>query len=279
MIIDVHAHLFPRKVRKDREKFFTNEKAFEHLYSSPRSKLVGASELIDAMDKSGVDRTVVFGFPWRGADLFIRHNDYIMDAVDRFPDRLVGFGCFDASHPEAPVEASRCLGGNLTGIGELAFYQDGLNIDALDRMAPIMKICRSQNAPVMIHTNEPVGHEYPGKSPNTLRQIYGLIKRYPNNKIILAHWGGGLFFYGLLKKEVRDVLQNVYFDTAASPFLYEPQVYRIAQHTIGLDKILFGSDYPLLPPHRYFDDMQAGGLNADEIKAICGRNAHRLLFG
>ena len=279
MIIDVHAHLFPRTVRKDREKFFANEPAFELLYSSPRSKLVGATELIDAMDASGVDRTVVFGFPWCGADRFKRHNDYIMDAIDRFPDRLVGFGCFDVSHPQAPGEASRCLGGNLTGIGELAFYQAGLNTDALDRLAPIMKICSGQNAPVMIHTNEPVGHEYPGKSPNTLQQIYAFIKKYPQNKIILAHWGGGLFFYGLLKKEVRDVLQNVYFDTAASPFLYEPQVYRIAQHTIGLDRILFGSDYPLLSPRRYFDDMQAGGLNADEIKAICGRNAHRLLVG
>lgn len=279
MIIDVHAHLFPRTIRQDRGNFFTNEAAFELLYRSPRSKLVGATDLIAAMDESGVDRTVVFGFPWHRADRFRRHNDYIMDAVDRFPDRLVGFGCFDAFHPEAPVEASRCLGANLTGIGELAFYQAGLNIDVLDCLAPIMQICRSQNAPVMIHTNEPVGHEYPGKSPNTLQQIYGLIKRYSTNKIILAHWGGGLFFFGLLKKEVRDVLQNVYFDTAASPYLYEPQVYRIAQHTIGLDKILFGSDYPLLPPERYFSDMQAGGLNTEEIKDICGRNAHRLLFG
>lgn len=279
MIIDVHAHLFPETVRQQREQFFVNEPAFELLYRSPRSKLVGAGEMIAAMDQYGVDRTVVFGFPWRKADTFQRHNDYIMEAVDRYPDRLVGFGCFDAAHPDAPVETTRCLDGNLTGIGELAFYQAGLDFEALDRLEPVMQICCARSVPVMIHTNEPVGHTYPGKSPNTLQQIYSLVKRFAQNKIILAHWGGGLFFFGLLKKEVPDMLQNVYFDTAASPFLYDPKIYRVAQQTVGLEKILFGSDFPLLPPSRYFKDMRAGGLSADEIRRICGRNAQLLLNG
>ena len=279
MIIDVHAHLFPETVRENREDFFTDEPAFRSLYSSPRSKLIGAQHLIAAMDAHGVDRTVVFGFPWQRAETFKRHNDYIMEAVARFPERLIGFGCFDAAHPDAPDETARCLDGNLSGIGELAFYQAGLDDRALDHLDPVMNICRKRNVPVMIHTNEPVGHDYPGKSPNTLSQIYRMVKSYAENKIILAHWGGGLFFFGLLKKEVDDVLKNVYFDTAASPYLYRPQVYWVAQQVVGLGKIMFGSDYPLLPPDRYFEDMRAGGLSAAQIESICGLNAQRLLYG
>ena len=131
--------------------------------------------------------------------------------------------------------------------------------------------------PILIHTNEPVGHDYPGKTPNTLKQIYDLIKRFPNNTIVLAHWGGGIFFYNLLKKDVKDSFKNVYFDTAASPFLYDVNIYKYAKEIVGLKKILFGSDYPLLPPARYFDEMKETELTDDEIKKISGLNAAKLL--
>jgi len=62
-----------------------------------------------------------------------------------------------------------------------------------------------------------------------LKQIYNLVKRFPENKIVLAHWGGGIFFFNLLKKDVKESLKNVYFDTAASPFLYDTQIYRYAK--------------------------------------------------
>jgi predicted TIM-barrel fold metal-dependent hydrolase len=104
-----------------------------------------------------------------------------------------------------------------------------------------------------------------------------MVNRFPLNKIVLAHWGGGIFFFKLLKKEVKEKLKNVYFDTAASPFLYDPEVYQIALKLAGPDKILFGSDYPLLPPARYFDEINKAELTDDEIKKICGLNAAKLL--
>jgi hypothetical protein len=112
----------------------------------------------------------------------------------------------------------------------------------------------------------------------TLAQIYQLIKRFQENTIVLAHWGGGLFFFHLLKKEIKEYLKNVYFDTAASPFLYDPEIYRLAVQLVGSDKILFGSDYPLLLPQRYFKEMVEAGLQDSQIKKIGGLNAAKL-FG
>ncbi len=129
----------------------------------------------------------------------------------------------------------------------------------------------------MIHTNEPVGHKYPGKTPITLNQIYRLVKTFPDNKIILAHWGGGIFFYALMKKEVKEILKNVWYDTAASPYLYSPDTYRIAGEIIGFEKILLGSDYPLLKPQRYYKEMTAAGLASDAMDRISGLNAAQLL--
>ena len=277
MIIDFHTHLFPESICSGRQACCESEPAFDMLYRSPKSRLVSPPELLAAMDDNGVDQSVVFGFPWQSAELFRRHNDFIMNTVQRHPDRLIGFGCFDPSNREAAEEAERCLDGGLAGIGELAFYRSGIENESLAQLAPIMDVCRERGRPVLIHTNEPVGSQYPGKTPNTLAQIYRLIERFPANTIVLAHWGGGLFFFSLLKKEVKDRLRNVYFDTAASPFLYDAAVYRIAIQVAGADKILFGSDFPLIPPTRYFREIEAAGLSDAERRQICGMNASRLL--
>jgi uncharacterized protein len=277
MIIDAHTHLFPAKIRKNREAYFSDEPAFKKLYQSPKSKLIGASEMLAAMDAGRVDKSVIFGFPWKNDGLFKRHNDYISEVVSRYPDRFIGLGCFDPFSDGVAEETHRCLKeGGLSGIGELAFYQSGIADDALVRLKPVMEICSALNFPVLIHTNEPVGHQYPGKTPNTLTQIYQLIDTYPQNKIVLAHWGGGLFFFSLLKKEVKQRLKRVLFDTAASPYLYDANVYRLAIELVGAEKILFGSDFPLLPPARYFEEMKTVGLSDEEMKQICGANAAKL---
>jgi len=277
MIIDFHTHLFPKAIREHREAYFSSEPAFRHLYESPKSRLVGAKKLLKAMDENQVDKSVVFAFPWVNSNILKKHNDYIIEAVEKYSDRLIGLGCLNPGSKDAAAEAQRCLDAKLCGIGELAFYQSGLDRTALDQLAPIMNMCHGRDLPVLVHTNEPVGHTYPGKAPLTLTQIYQLVKKFPDNKIVLAHWGGGLFFFNLLKKEVKETFKNVYFDTAASPFLYDLEIYPLAIKVIGLEKILFGSDYPLLPPARYFNEMEEAGLSENQIANICGLNAAKLL--
>ena len=277
MIVDFHTHIFPSDFRQNRETLFPADPGFKLLYQSPKARMVGASELLNAMDENGVDKAVIFGFPWKEAHIYRRHNDYIMETVHKYPGRFVGLCCFEISAKYISKETERCLAGGLSGVGELASYQSGFDDLSLEQLAPVMEICAQKNHPVMIHTNEPVGHQYPGKTSNTLAQIYHLIKRFADNKIILAHWGGGIFFFNLMKKDVKDTMRNVYFDTAASPYLYDPEVYQIAIRLNGVEKILFGSDYPLLSPARYFDEMRDADLTNAQISRICGENAKELL--
>ncbi len=277
MIIDCHTHIFPEDICSGREQCCTMEPAFDLLYGSPKSKLVGIESLIATMDEQGVDRSVVFGFPWRDPDLVRLNNDYIVESTLKYPDRVKGFACFDLSFEGAAQETERCLDAGLSGVGELAFYLSGIDAAALDRLEPIMDICMQRgNLPVMVHTNEPVGHSYPGKTPVTLEQIYALARRFPENNIILAHWGGGILFYNLMKKETKDVLKNIWYDTAASPFLYDASVYRVALAAGVMDRVLFGSDYPLLKPARYFKDLDGSGLLDAEKARVLGGNAARL---
>jgi uncharacterized protein len=278
MIIDVHTHIFPSDVCNKREDYFNGEGPFQLLYDSPKSRIIDADALIESMDAHEVDKSVTFGFPWKNKEYYRKHNDYILASVNQYPDRLIGLCCVDMYSRGAAEEVERCLDAGLSGVGELAFYQSGIEEEALKMLEPVMAMCLEKDVPIMIHTNEPVGHLYPGKTPNTLVQIYNLAKAFPENNIILAHWGGGIFFYMLLKKEVKETLKNVYYDTAASPFLYDPDIYRVAIETAGAEKVLFGTDYPLIAPKRYYKEIEQAGVSVEDREKICGENAARL-FG
>jgi len=77
--------------------------------------------------------------------------------------------------------------------------------------------------------------------------------------------------------EVAEALNNVYFDTAASPFLYDKRVFKIVTELAGVEKILLGSDYPLLSAPRLIRQVQESDLSDLDRSAIMGGNAARLL--
>jgi hypothetical protein len=277
LIIDFHTHVFPPSFRKGREILLSEEPAFRAVYQSPHARVVGVSELLQTMDEQGIHRSVIFGFPWERQDHYRRHNDYVADAVSRYPERFIGFCCFSPVAAGGAQEVERCLRAGLSGVGELAWYGHGLTQRMNEALQDVMAICEASDVPVLFHTNEPVGHAYAGKAPITLRQIYRLVKRYSKNRIVLGHWGGGIFFYALMKKEVKEVLRRVWFDTAASPYLYHPDIYGVAGRLVGFEKILFGSDYPLIRPRRYLEEMAEADLPNHAAAKIQGENAALLL--
>ena len=81
-----------------------------------------------------------------------------------------------------------------------------------------------------------------------------------------------------MKKEAKDVFKNIWFDTAASPFLYDPAIYDMAVAAGILDKILFGTDFPLLTPDRYYADLDNSNISDREKKKILGENAKYLFM-
>jgi predicted TIM-barrel fold metal-dependent hydrolase len=125
----------------------------------------------------------------------------------------------------------------------------------------------------MVHASEPVGHEYKGKGRFTPEACIALAKTYQGLTIVLSHMGGGVFLYELMP-EVRSMLADVLYDTAAVPYLYDPKVYEVAVLAAGAGKLIFGSDFPLLSPGRYLEGLD--GLSAAERSAVQGGNARRV---
>lgn len=274
MVVDAHTHIFPPQVVAGRQAFLEGEPAFAAIYANPKAPMVDGPGLIAAMDQGGVDVSWALGFPWVKAEHARLHNDYLAQAVAESRGRLRGLGCVHPPANWALGEARRCLDMGLAGLGELAFYDSDLDLDSL---APLCELCAQAGKPLLLHTNEPVGHRYPGKSPMSLTTLYELIRRHPATKLVLAHMGGGIFLYSLLKREVKESLANVWLDTAAGPFLYGPRAYALACEFLGPHKLLLGSDYPLLPVSRYQQELQQADLGPEEYAQVLGLAALELI--
>jgi predicted TIM-barrel fold metal-dependent hydrolase len=276
MRVDIHTHIFPPEIVNAREKYFPSDEAFELLYSSSKSRLVTSESLLRAMDREEIDRAVVFGFPWKNCELSVRHNDYVLEAAAKHAPRVIPLACVYPEGEDNIFEAERCLRHGARGLGELAIYGECDQERVLVTLKEMAACCRSFHGVVLVHANEPIGHVYPGKAGLGLPFYYELACCCDSTPLILAHWGGGLCFYELLKRQIPEVLAHVYYDTAASPYLYRPEIYCQMVKTLGKKKIVFGSDYPLLPPSRYFREMEEARLTGEEIAAITGENAARL---
>jgi len=274
--IDFHVHITPPKISANWRGYAEKEPYFSLLSHSPKNKFASVPDIIAALDAAGFDKAVVFGFAFQDAGLCRYVNDYVIASVTQYPDRLIGFMVVPPGGAEPEKEVERCHAAGLRGVGEL--FPDGQGFDIADarQTAALASACMYFNIPLLIHTNEPVGHQYPGKTNTRLRDLERFIENNPGLKIVLAHWGGGLLFYETIP-EMREKCRNVYYDTAASPLLYDPSVYRAAC-ALGLsEKILFGSDFPLLPHARYIDELAASGVSPLERERILGGNALELL--
>lgn len=277
MIIDAHCHILPPSFAHRHAELSSRDGTFATLFPEADPRLATAEALIQAMDLAGVDMAVAMGMGWTDPTVAREANDYLISSVNRYPDMLTGFCSVNPAWGSAAVsEVERCAASGLRGIGELHPDSQGFDITDKSLLTPLMAAAQRLELPVLVHASEPVGHRYPGKGHTTPDKLYAFIENFPRNVIICAHWGGGLPFYSLMP-EVPKALRNVYFDTAASPFLYRPEVFSQVASLVGADRILLGTDYPLLSHQRLLDQVANSGLDEAAKEAILGGNVARLL--
>jgi predicted TIM-barrel fold metal-dependent hydrolase len=277
MVVDFHTHIFPPQVRERREDYLRRDSAFAQMYSSPKAEIATAEELLASMERAEVDTSVVLGFAWSEQELCREHNEYLLEAAARSSGRLVPFCIVQPrAGDDALAEIERCVRGGARGLGELRPESQGYSLDegAGDILAGA---ALRHDLILLFHVSEPVGHTYPGKSGLGLDAFYRFVSCHQGLTVVGAHWAGGLPFYALMPK-VAEALADVYVDTAATPFLYGPAIYWQVAKLVGSERILFGSDYPLVSQQRQRQAIE-DSLGDDEggRRLILGENACRLL--
>jgi hypothetical protein len=276
VIIDTHTHIFPPEVRERREELLARDAGFRELYADPKAQIAAAEELLASMDAAGVDVSVACGFAWADAELCKQHNDYLLEAAATSGGRIVPFCTVLPSDEGARDELKRCAVAGARGIGELRPATQGYRLVDSDEADLLAWAASAYDLTLLLHASEPVGHRYPGKAGLPIEDLYAFVTTFSGISVIAAHWGGGLPFYALMP-EVKEALADVFFDTAASGFLYRPEVFARTIELVGAERIVFASDFPLVTQERALRELRAALREGEERRLIEGDNARRLL--
>jgi uncharacterized protein len=277
MLIDFHTHIFPPYICQHRDHYCARDPWFNTLYANSRAFMATAEDLIAEMDASGVDASVTFSFGWTDPGLIEETNSYVLDAMQRYPGRLYGMAVLQPTAGERALsELERCARSGMIGLGELMPHGQGYRLSNISLLTPFMELARSYNLLVLSHCSEPVGHLYPGKGDVSLLDIVTFLNAFPDIRFIAAHWGGGLPFYCLMP-EIERVTGQVWYDTAATPYLYRQNIFPVATQLVGAERILFASDYGLMRQGRVINHIRQAGLDAESLALVLGGNAQRLL--
>lgn len=292
-IIDSHSHCYPAEVAANPRAWAEarNESHWADLVAPlDRASIQGwatMEQTLAAMDAAGIQQTVLLGWYWENQATCRWQNEVIAEWVKAAPERFIGFASiYPGGTAETVVaQCQHALSLGLRGVGELHPGIQNFNSTSAGWLA-LADWCVAHNWPINLHATEAVGHNHPGSVPTPLNDFLRMAEAHPELKLILAHWGGGLAFFEL-NPRLRKALKNVYYDTSATPLLYEPSIFRRLIEIVGKDKILFGSDFPLrlyprtqkTPDYTTFIDtiQQQAELSPDELAAMMQQNMQRLL--
>ncbi len=271
-MIDFHVHVYPPEIIQSAEEISKTEPYFNALIHNKVHRWATVEDLI--MNDSAVKRSVIFGFAFRDLGLCRICNDYVISAVRNYPERFSGLCVVPPLAKRAEAEIIRCAERGLIGVGELFPEGQGFDITNKHETQKLADVLKELKMLLLLHTAEPVGHNYVGKGNVGPKEAAVFCSNYPELKVIFAHLGGGLWLYELMP-EMRKILANAYYDLAALPWLYETKILNAIKAAGLIKKFLFGSDFPILNIQRYEKLFTA--LNAEELEAIKSRNALNLL--
>lgn len=256
MLVDIHTHIFPPRFIAHRDQLVAHDPVFGAIYGSPRATMATADDLLTSMRSAGIDVSVACGFWWSDAELAAEHAAYLVEVAAASDGAILAF---------APSPGDAPGMGAFAGIGEVREADAGA-VPASD-------------LPVLVHCSEDVGHQYPGKSGGlTPGEFWRLLDARPEARVIAAHWGGGFPFYGLMP-EVRDIIDSgrLLFDTAASHYLYRPEVFSVGIELVGASAIAWGSDFPLRQQSVDLAEARSAITDGSARALILGGNAARFL--
>lgn len=292
-IIDCHTHCYPPELTSNPTDWAISQGELHWaklVAPADKPSIQGwatMKQMLTAMDSAGIEKSVLLGWYWENEATCRWHNEVIANWVKTEPERFIGFAAIHpgVSSKKVLEQCEHALNIGLKGVGELhpGIQQFSASSEGWKTLA---EWCTLNHWPINIHATEAVGKNHSGNIPTPLQDFLDMARNSPQLKLILAHWGGGLAFFEL-NPALRKSLKNVYYDTAATPLLYEPSIFRHIIEIVGADKILFGSDYPLkvYPKKQKRPDFTTflnsirdnTNLTSEDYTAIMHRNLQTLL--
>lgn len=251
----------------------TNDPIFDSLRRWTRGTIpsdeLPVSATLATMDEAGVDKTLISA--WYKPNVAMITNDEVAGFVAQAPDRLIGVGSVDITRPmQAVEEIHRCVNDlGFAAIRVLPWLWEVPPTDA--RFYPIYVACSQLGVPYCTQ----IGHTGPLMSSEVGRPIYldRVALDFPDLTIVGGHIG-----YPWTDEAIAVATKhpNVYIDTSAyTARRYPPQLVNYMQ-TNGADKVLFGTNYPMITPAKALKHLDTLELTAETRAQFLGGNAQRV---
>jgi predicted TIM-barrel fold metal-dependent hydrolase len=226
---------------------------------------------IGAMDAGGIE----FGLlsAWHGPDGRLVSNEEVARWVEAHPDRFAGLAAVDLAKPiEAVRELRRCVSElGFKGLRVVPWLWEAPPTDR--RYYPLLAACVELGVPFCTQ----VGHTGPLRPSETGRPIPYIDQvalDFPELVIVGGHIG-----YPWTEEMVAVARKhpNVYIDTSAyTAKRYPPELIAYMRDKSGRQKVLFGTNYPMILPQAALADLDSLGLDDEARELFLAGNARRV---
>ncbi len=258
-VIDSHCHIYPEKIAAracaGTDRFYGTTAACDGTTAG----------LLKKTADGRIDRFLVHSVATTPSQ--VRSiNDFISGEVKHDPTHFFGFGTMHPESEDPKGDLQHLLEVGLKGVklhpDIQAFPLDG------PRAMAIFQLCQENEIPVLLHTGD---HRYDFSNPNRLIPV---LKAFPNLTVIGAHLGGWSIW-----EEACDRMAgtpNLHVDCSSTFPFYNKERAKELILRWGVDRVLFGSDFPMWDPIKELDTFLSLDLGEEANRKILGENAKKL---
>ena len=259
-LIDFHTHIFPDPIAERAAANVGN-------YYSLNMEGNGTAAMLRARAPKGVDCRFVISSAAMKAKNVIPGNDFLLDCA-KADSAYIPFGSFhpDMGESAALAEIERIAEAGIKGIKIHPDFQHIFIDDAA--LIPLYRRCAELGLPILFHVGDK-NTDY--STPKRMRRVCDTV---PELKVIGAHLGG----YSVWEQAEEHLLDaGIYVDCSeARPFLTEERTYELIMK-FGIDRVLFGSDYPVFCTDTVYGHINALPFTEEEKEKLFHLNAENLL--
>jgi predicted TIM-barrel fold metal-dependent hydrolase len=222
---------------------------------------VSVADAVRMMDRAGIEKACSSTSRFLRFD-YREGNRVTLAAVREFPDRILGFCLGDPRrHAECVEEVDRYLGDE--GFAGIKLHVSHTHVPYDDpRYDPIYARVEEYHVPVLAHTF----------SPPEVNSLLNAARAHPEVTFIVGHSGG--FAWANHVAEIAAV-PNACFDLCCST--NDAGRVEAFVAAAGAERVLFGTDLPLLAPAHDLSQVLSARISEDEKRLILGGNMARIL--
>lgn len=273
--VDFHVNLLPEFARTNVRSSAIPEESphLRHCFDIEITSALNArctpQEILAAMKRAGVNKSVVFSYQWLDAERCRLANETVCKAVSANPDELVGLAVVQPRNPASVNALERCL--SMPGIVGVKMKPrwGGFALSDLDLMGPICEMLIEKNCILLTH----VSQAFHGPTGDQLNNLFALLKAFPRLKVVAAHLGSLAGFYHCYEPFRRHT-ENLWFDISLPANVdWLPHLMRMG----NAEKYLYATDWPYVDYPEFDGLLGRAGLTDKELELIASDNPMRLL--